>query len=361
MARPLRIVFLDSWRTAPHDGSGTAVGIASLAEALRILGHEVAVLRPKTDSGSFSSRILFNLRLPGRFRDRPVPDLVVGFDLDGLFLRFGSALPRYVVALKGVAWDEARFARSASERRLLRTLGRLERRNARRADRVIVPSEYSAGVVQREYCIPGNRIGVVPEPIDLAPFDRLRMADRAPREPATILSVARQYPRKDTATLLRALPDVRRAVPGARLRIVGGGPELPELRALASTLGLGDAVQFEGAVPDDDAVRRAFFEADVFCLPSRQEGFGIAFLEAMAAGLPVVAARAGAVPELVQDGETGLLVPPGKPGALSETLVLLLQDRELGARLGRAGLRRAREYDLESVGRAFVAESGVQR
>jgi glycosyltransferase involved in cell wall biosynthesis len=352
---PLRILFLDSWRPAAHDGSGTAVGISTLTRALQGLGHRVEVLRPERGAGTLPGRLAFNLTLPSRLREAAPFDLVVGFDVDGFL--WGPSSRRdtpYIVGLKGVAADEARFSRSAGERWLLSTLGRLEQRNAGHADLVLVPSDYSAGVASRVYGLPASRIRIVPEPIDLAPWDELRRSSPAPPERPTILSVARQYPRKDTATLLRALARVRERVPDVHLRIVGGGPEIPALRTLAGELELGDSLTLHGALAEDRQVREAYFAAHVFCLPSRQEGFGIVFLEAMAAGLPVVAARAGAVPEVVEEGETAILVPPGDPDPLADALVRLLQDPVAARRMGEAGLRRARRYDLEPVARAFL-------
>jgi glycosyltransferase involved in cell wall biosynthesis len=365
---PLHILFLDSWKSGASDGSGTAVGIAGLRKGLEALDHRVEVLRPEgAASPGVLRRLWFNAGLPGRIRGRGKGravgfDLVVGFDLDGFRWsrarkgsRTGTGLggsAPYLVSLKGVAADEARFATSRAEALHLRFLAALERRNARHADLVLVPSRYSAGVVTREYAVPEDRIRVAPEAVDTAPFEALRR-DPPPRpDVPTILSVARQYPRKDTATLLRALPEVRERIPEVRLRIIGGGPELPRLRALARELGLEASVTFEGALPDDDQVRRAYFQAHVFCLPSLQEGFGIAFVEAMAAGLPVVAARAGAAPEVIEEGVTGVLVPPGDPKALAGALIRLLdgeEGRDERARLGAAGPDRARQFDPEAA------------
>jgi len=97
-----------------------------------------------------------------------------------------------------------------------------------------------------------------------------------------------------------------------------------------------------------------YANADVFCLPSVQEGFGIVFLEAMVAGLPVVACRAAAVPEVVLDGQTGLLVPPRDPVALATALGTLLADPERARALGRAGAERAEGFGVEAVARAFL-------
>jgi glycosyltransferase involved in cell wall biosynthesis len=368
----LHILFLDSWHTGAADGSGTAVGISGLRKGLEALGHQVEVLRPGgAASPGLLRRLAFNFRVPREIRgrvqregDRVRPDLVVGFDIDGFRwsrVRHRTPAPLaaapYLVSLKGVAADEVRFAVSRTEARYLRFLASLERRNARHADGVLVPSRYSAGVVAREYGVPEDRIRVVPEVVDSAPFEALRRDPPSPPEAPTILSVARQYPRKDTATLLRAFARVRARVPGVRLRIVGGGPELPRLQALAAELGLEASVALEGAIPDDDTVRKAYFQAHVFCLPSLQEGFGIAFVEAMAAGLPVVAARAGAAPEVIEDGTTGILVAPGDPEALAEALVRLLdgeEGRRERTRLGAAGPDRARRFAPEAVAARFL-------
>jgi phosphatidyl-myo-inositol dimannoside synthase len=352
----LRVAFLDSWRPSSHDGSGTAVAIANLERGLQALGHRVTVLRPRAARGPLLlRRLLHNLALPARLRREGPFDLVVGFDIDGVWWSARARHPRpgFVVALKGIAADEARFA-AGGDRILLRLLARLERRNAQGASAVLVPSRYSAEVARARYDLLADRVRVVPEPLDLEPWDAL-IADAPPRpaEP-TILSVARQYPRKDTATLLRALPLVRDRIPDVRLRIVGGGPELPRLRRLARTLDLSAAVVFEGALADHARVRRAYHEAHVFCLPSLQEGFGIVFLEAMAAGLPVVAVRAAAVPEVVRDGETGLLVPPRSPERLADALGRLLSDSELRAGMSARARRAVREYALPVVAGRFL-------
>ncbi|MBI2132539.1 MAG: glycosyltransferase family 4 protein [Candidatus Tectomicrobia bacterium] len=351
----MRIAFLDSWHEETARGSGTAAGIAGLARGLEALGHEVARLRPRWRlPGLTLRRLLYNAELPLRLDPRAF-DLIVGFDLDGFLL------PRApdVVCLKGVAAEEMAFE-AGWPRLQLGFLARLEGRNARRARRVLVPSGHSLRAASGAYSLPAGQIAVVPEGIDLAPWDALRAAHGPGRgaSPPVILSVARQYARKNTAALLEAMPAVRAEAPGALLRVVGGGPMLRALERRAAELGLGGVAAFLGELPRDEDVRREYLAADVFCLPSLQEGFGIVFLEAMAAGLPIVAARAGAVPEVAAEGEAALLVPPGDTAALAGALARLLRDAGLRARLGEGGRRRVRRYGWPEVARRFLEEAG---
>jgi glycosyltransferase involved in cell wall biosynthesis len=105
---------------------------------------------------------------------------------------------------------------------------------------------------------------------------------------------------KGVDTLIEALPLVRREFPFAHLRVVGGGDDLPRLQALAGKLGVASAVHFTGAI-DDVALRHEYAACDLFALPSRKEGFGLVFLEAMTYGKPCIGARAGGVPEVIND------------------------------------------------------------
>ncbi len=151
-----------------------------------------------------------------------------------------------------------------------------------------------------------------------------------------VLCVARLDAQKDHATLIRAMPQVT-ARRDARLVLLGRGPMDAELRALAAATP-GSNVVFAGFV-DDPAP--AFAAADVVALPSKWEGLGLALVEAAQHGRPVVATRVGGIPEVVVDGVTGLLVAPGDEDALAAAITRVLDDRELGARLGDAARTRA--------------------
>jgi glycosyltransferase involved in cell wall biosynthesis len=237
---------------------------------------------------------------------------------------------------------------------LLGIQARWERLNTRRADLVMVTSRYCAEVARREYGVPAERLAVVPEAIDLEAWDgRFASARRPARSGPVVLSVARMYPRKRLEDLLRAAASLTHSIPEARIRIVGRGPEWDALQRLHAELDLAESVTLLGDVSAAQLAAE-YVGADVFCLPSVQEGFGIVFLEAMAAGLPVVACRAAAIPELVEDGTTGVLVPSRNPGALAEALEGLLRDPARSGRLGAEGRRRVTAFTPGRVAERFV-------
>ncbi len=162
-----------------------------------------------------------------------------------------------------------------------------------------------------------------------------------------LVSVGRLKAPKDMATLLDALALLGDVELDAL--VVGDGPDAAALREQVERLGLEGRVRLCG---ERDDVPALLAEADCFVLSSRSEGLPVSILEAMAAELPVVASAVGGVPELVEDGETGFLVPPGDPAALADALRRMLTDAELRRRLGAAGRARVeREFTLD----AFLA------
>lgn len=279
-------------------------------------------------------------------------DLVLGVDLDGFLWARHRTLP-FVASLKGIIADELKNERG-HVRALLAVQARWERRNVTRADLVMVTSRYSAEVAQREYGVPPERIAVVPEPIDLEVWDdQFWRAPRRPRGAPVVLCVARMYPRKRIEDLMRAAGILRARVPGIQVRVVGRGPEWPALSRLHAELGLGAAVALLGDLTRE-RLAEEYVNAAVFCLPSVQEGFGIVFLEAMAAELPVVACRIAAIPEVVLDGVTGLLAPPRDPGPLAGLIERLIADPALARRLGQEGRRRALGFTPRHVAERFL-------
>ena len=155
--------------------------------------------------------------------------------------------------------------------------------------------------------------------------------------------------------LIEAWPQVLAEVPDAQLVCAGEGDDIPRLRAKAAALGVAQAVIFTGFVSERE--RRAWYErAAVFAMPSRREGFGLVYLEAMACGLPCVASIHDAAPGIVIDGETGCLVDQDDVPALARRLAWLLADRDACARLGAAGRRRfLAEFTHESFAQRLLA------
>lgn len=211
-----------------------------------------------------------------------------------------------------------------------------------RAACVIVPCDALRAWVRR--VSRDANVACVPVPVAIP-----QPATDAAARPAVVLSLGRLEADKGVFDLLDAMAQVRAAVPDARLVLAGEGDRLAVER-YAEDLGIRDAVKFVGWV--GPAGKRALLEtAAVFAQPSYVAGLPTSLLEAMAAGVPVVASPVGGIPEVVVDGVSGFLVPPGDTAALARHLRKLLVDRALGARVGAVG--------RESVRLRYAAERAV--
>ena len=153
-----------------------------------------------------------------------------------------------------------------------------------------------------------------------------------------LLCIGRLIPIKGHLVLLRALARARPHVPGVTLDVAGRGPLEPALKSYVRELGLADAVRFLGFV---SPVQRAIEDSAIVVVPSLGEGFGMVALEAMERARPVIASAVGGLPEIVADGETGLVVPPADAEALAEAIVALSGDLSRAAAMGSAGRERA--------------------
>jgi glycosyltransferase involved in cell wall biosynthesis len=331
-------------------GSGCYVGTRTLVEALRQLGIDVVLTTPTIVTPVYTAtRILFNETLRWR---RFGGDAMVGIDADGYAIAGRpSALP-HIACIKGVLGDAVRFERGVT-RASMAFQARLEAKHARRADLVITVSEYCAGRLEELYRV--NNAVVVPELIDLDAWRQLFQANPAVPDPRkfTVLSVCRFYPRKRLDVLLCATALLRERIPQLEIRIVGRGPEYQRLRQISSELRVERALRWLGDV-SASALAAEYNHSDLFCLPSTQEGFGIVFLESMAAGKPIIAARAAAVPEIVRS--SGILVEPEDPEALAEAILCLYRDPHLRTSLGAAGLRDVERFEMRRIGSRFVKE-----
>lgn len=181
-----------------------------------------------------------------------------------------------------------------------------------------------------------------------------------------IVSVLRLVKKKGPQYLIQALPKIKREVAQAKLAVVGEGREKPALKKLARELGVEDSVWFLGSLPRHE-VLTLVAAADVFVLPSEVEACPLALLESIALGTPAVCTRVGGIPELIEDGLEGLVVPPADPQALAEAVVQVLKDgglaervraNELRAARGRLSWRRAAQQTLEVYEEALKHAKG---
>ena len=210
----------------------------------------------------------------------------------------------------------------------------------RACDRVVAVSQAIASVLRQGH-VPDACLRVVYEGVPDRPPEaggaEVLASLGVPAGSLVVGNVAALADHKDHVTLLEAAALVRTAVPEVLFVIVGDGELRVALEARARALGLQDHVIFAGFRDDLD---RLFPRFTIFCLSSHMEGLGTSLLDAMAFGLPIVATRAGGIPEAVDDGVTGVLVPPRDPKALAAALSALLRDPDRRALLGAAGRRR---------------------
>jgi len=253
-------------------------------------------------------------------------------------LRMAGATDEYTLVLHGIeAW---------------RRLGWIQRFAAQRAKSVIATTAYTA----REFCyfneIDFGRCAVIPLAGDMQTRQFTRPAPERELQLMTVsrLSAADRY--KGFDCILEAMRLGLDSGLPLKLQIIGTGNDLERLRDLAISLGIQDQVRFRGALTDAE-LEQVYSESHVFVMPSKKEGFGIVYLEAMAAGLPCIAANHGGVPEVVEHGEAGFLVEYGDTAQIVFYLRALLESPELYDSLSQGARRRAGQ----DLGFAAMADS----
>jgi glycosyltransferase involved in cell wall biosynthesis len=349
--------------------------VLQLAAGLRELGDEVEVLG-RGAGGAVGPKVLFPLAIvPAAWRAlrRFRPHVVQVHESDGalaaLLVRAvrGSIEPRpRLVALLQVSYvEELRAVRplvagGPDGGRILGRPGAVEVRfrrfkapfqillgliTARAADRVLAPSAATAAEVSRDYRVEHGDVGVIPNVTGEVPAGLAAAAETGDEGgPGYLLFVGRLRLRKGVEVALEALGRLPRApgVAPARLLIAGDGEHRAALERRTAELGLQGAVAFLGTC-GASRVRALLGGAAALVVPSIYEGMPLVVLEAMAAGVPVVASAVSGIPEVVVDGETGWLVPPERPEALAAALAAVLAAPEEARRRGAAGRRRAAE------------------
>ncbi len=279
----------------------------------------------------------------------------------------GSVLARKPLVVKLVS-DEV-FERATRSGRFEGTLDEFQRtaglrvrllratRNAalRAAQHVFCPSAYLRDVALQWGLDPG-RVSVLPNPAPEIPPLPSREELRAELgvDGSSLVFAGRLGPQKALGVALDALT----RTPDATLTVAGDGPERAAVESRAAQLGLGSRVRFLGSVPRE-TVLRLFRAADASVLPSAWENFPHTVVESLAVGCPVIATAVGGVPEVVKDGENGLLVPPNDPAALAAAITRLVSDDELRARLASAAAPSVAGLTEEAV--FTTIEAGLER
>jgi glycosyltransferase involved in cell wall biosynthesis len=260
----------------------------------------------------FANGLLFPMSLANGIARRPIVAKVVG-DIAWEYAQAHGVIDDLETFV------HRRYSLSVEWRRRLRASV------LRRVDAVVVPSAYLAGLVRRWGVDPG-RVHVIVNAVvpGRAPMRTDRPSARNPQ----VITVGRLVPHKCIDQIIETLP----TLPNVELLVIGDGPERASLEARARALGCDSRVIFAGSLPPAEVDAR-LRKADAFVLNSRYEGLPHVVLEAFAAGLPVVATAVGGTPELVRDGESGLLVPPGDVARLRAAIHAVLEDRALRERL----------------------------
>lgn len=311
-----------------------------LVEELRGRGIRVVCLN---GAGKFDPRVLFRLwKLMREERPAVMQSFLFWANVSARVLGRLSKVVRVVCSYH----DEI-----VSEGRLVRMIDRL---TFRWSHAVVCCSEAVRRSVSVCLGASAPRQTIIPFGIDVGQFAVTDLATRKElglREGGPVVGTVCRLvePKKGLAVLLQALAALNRGNenPGCQLLIVGEGPAHEALESLSDRLGLSPCVRFAGTRRD---IPRILPVLDVFVLPSLYEGFGIAILEAMAAGKPVVATTVGGIPEFVVPGETGLLVEPGNAEALAEAIGRLLSDPERARQMGIRGRERVLAgYQISTV------------
>ncbi|MBI5683459.1 MAG: glycosyltransferase [Verrucomicrobia bacterium] len=204
----------------------------------------------------------------------------------------------------------------------------------RLSDKIICNADALKEIMVRQLAVAPERIAVIPNSVDT---DHFRPEPAAKAAQPTVVFVGRLVAEKDPMNLLEAFRLAAQRLPRAQFEIIGGGPFQPEMEARIRACSLESSIKLLPAIAD---IRPALRKAWVFALASASEASPNVIIEAMAAGLPVVATHVGGIPELVEDGTTGLLVEPGNPARLAETIVALLTDEERRRTMGEKGRER---------------------
>jgi len=366
--------------TPNYPGITTEGGIGSYTRALSLgiseLDHEVHVLTPGTQPSVSDGPIRVHFTRTGHVAglDKLLPGMgscwrisramrrlvrehrieIVEFsNWEGFGLLFLKTANIPVVVRLSTSSREAQIIDGSPPTRWQRWDVRRERWLVRTARVLVTHSDAHRRLMAEEAGIPADRIQVHPLGVDVFPS---WVRPLRPPGPPLVVYLGRLEHRKGTVELLQAIPEILRSAPGARFVLIGADrPHCPGGRTHAQYLEqdfppeVRRQVTLAGRLPQHE-VDQWLQTADVFVAPSRYESFGLIFLEAMRWGTPVIGTTAGGIPEIVEDGRSGLLVPPESPGELARALIRLLLNLQEREALGKAGRQRVEgEFSVQRM------------
>ena len=219
----------------------------------------------------------------------------------------------------------------------------MERKSATLNGRFVAVSDAVREYMQSREKYRPEKIMVIHNAVEPGLFHPAGGQDDPRKNSLLIGSVGRLHSSKGYDTLLKSMPEVIKEFPQAKLVIAGNGTEKDSLEGIRDQLGLSDKVTFLG-IKTPEEIRALLRGISLFVMASNYEGFGLAAVEAMASGIPVVATNVGGLLEIVEEGKTGFLVPPDEPLALAHRIICLLKNRNLRVEMGRAGRKRVETF-----------------
>jgi glycosyltransferase involved in cell wall biosynthesis len=350
----IRSVHIDSsrtWRGGQNQVLQLVTGLEELGHPAVLVAHEHGELKRRAREGlrffGFTPRSEFDVRAAwqlGKILTDVQPDVVhahdpMGVALAAMALQMSARLRQQplLVAARRVDFHLKRHAFS--------------RWKYRQIDVFIAASRLIASMLEKDG-IPADRVVTVHDGVNTGLVDKAPLVDAhltfgLPRGTPVVGNVAALVPHKGQRHLVAAAARVVRSVPDTRFLIIGEGELRDPLARQIKSLGLERHVHLTGFRSDVIGLQKSF---DVFAMSSVTEGLGSAMLDAMACAVPIVATRAGGIPEAITDGASGLLVGTQDEGALAAAIVRLLKDPELRRRLGAAGRQRvADEFSIEKM------------
>lgn len=347
----LMIGGLVSWH--PETGGGQVIAY-KLAETLAKLGQKInyIAIAPKElqreikwgnfiylEQGKLIPQFLQSLR--GETKNYDLIHLHLGNEVTGFCLGYGfrklldfNKSKRLIFSIHSPLVHG--FPRSFPEASRIVT--------CRSADAILSLSEFAKRNISNAYHIPSSRIKVTYAGVDDSFFLEKKSygyVQKANNFSLLFCGRLNGKEQKGVDILLKSLPLILKEH-RVTLKIIGSGPRLEQYKILTRDLGIEKSVKFPGFIKHDELPKH-YSEADLFVFPSRRESFGLVLAEAMAAGLPVVSTKAGAIPEVVKDGDTGILVPPNNPQKLADAVNSLLDNPKRMRRMGMNGRERVKK------------------